>query len=318
VGTAHQIEPSALLECAAEQMQKDTAPTAVCIGIDADELAVDLLDALTPFRCVHYRDVYRALARMSVDQPALILVEVGWLPHVAFEFFEIIAASRPDLPVFTVGPERADSRVRDAIARGAHGRATPEGLRACAATNPNTAAPPTQHATSKPGQPAERETLLRNQSDTLASAGNVLDAELDRRLRAQADALLPAAGSGDEGREPVEGIGFGDDVAGGIDGGRSCTGGTIAPQATTIGSATEAGDVHSSEGGARVPWTPHSDRPRRVPPQRTPPLRTAPSTAKSSKPAAAPELAHPDPDPPLLSEEEIAALLGPAQGNRRE
>lgn len=303
-------------------MQSDTNPTALCIGLEADELTSDVHAALTPFRCIHYRDVYRALAAIGSEEPTLVIVDVGWLPSVGFEFFEIMARSHPDVALLVSAPTEGDARVRDALARGARSRVTVDAITDCL---PRSLAP----------QPAP----LRGEhavgpideisSDTFASAGNVFDAELDERLNAELDAVdEPAVEIPEETRTAVHAA----------DGAPASAVEEEDLDKVDDSDADEdegAGEPDDDDGPAdsrtRVPWLRYDDRPKRTPPQRTPPQRTPPPAAppavkpesavppRRESPRMAPERVEPSRpkrDEPLLTEEELAALLGPIRGSR--
>lgn len=296
-------------------MQSDTNPTALCIGLEADELTSEVRAALTPFRCIHYRDVYRALAAIGSNEPALVIVDVGWLPSVGFEFFEIMARSHPDVALLVTAPTEGDARVRDALARGARSRVSVDAISDCLP----------RPVEMKPAPlVGERSAAPIDEipSDTFASAGNVFDAELDERLNAALDAVdEPAA-------EVPEGIRTGVEADA-----EPAPALAADEESDEVNDAdAHAGDNDDDDGPAdsrtRVPWLRYDDRPKRTPPQRTPPQRTTPPAAATPEPAAPPrvesprlapervEPARPRRDEPLLTEEELAALLGPIRGSR--
>ncbi|HRX83905.1 MAG TPA: hypothetical protein P5572_02680 [Phycisphaerae bacterium] len=300
-------------------MQSDTNATAVCIGLDTDEQLTPFRDALAPYRCIHYRDVYRALARLDHDQPALVIVDVGWLPSVAFEFFDILARRHSGLPVLVSGPEQATARIRDALARGAHSRATPESIAECLPNRrkPDTAVLDVSRPASSP--PSEAAEIA---SDTFAPAGNVFDAELDRRLNEQLDGADAGASGSEPPPAPIEtaadeatpprvapaeveeppGETPDDDASNG-------------PAPTRNVALAEPGDDgdERADSRPRVPWLRYADRPQRTPPKRTPPARPQPEpeVAPHDEPEASAAMSA-----PLLSEAELAALLGSPRGGQ--
>jgi len=255
---------------------------AVCVSVAQDELPQDLRDALAHFECRAYGDVYRALANIERNQPALVLVDVTWLPEVALEFFDLLTRRRLTLPVFALAAERSAARMEDLVVRGVAARATAEGLLDCLPVHFR--------------EPATEPLPKRNKSDTFAPADPLFDAELDRRLREQADATQ-ASRSQDTGSsgvlEPRSSPCVSDDTGPG----------TLEERRANEADTDEVEYEQERAGaGVRVPWSRYNDRPQRIPPKRVPPGAKMPPTPQP--------IPRPEVDPPLLTPEEIAALMG--------
>jgi hypothetical protein len=318
------------------------------VGLDAEALTADVRRVVEQRRCVFLGDVYRALARVPRISPAVVVIGVDWLPEAAFEVFELLARRDRDLTVLVAGSERATAKIELARARGATGvldaQALIDGLPPLrndagaadtSADNPETPV----RSTAVMDPPASPATPGGKKTDTFASPGNVFDAELDRRLRGLAQTPTEDDKVGDSGR------GFSDLVPPAPAPAPSAESEhpyrpEAAPQPSADNAAEEVGEAVEDESGTcddlaayhsenvadgsgstvRVPWGQYADRPVRVAPQRIPPAKAGPTSSAGAPSSTGPSSAGPwkavigddedADDPPLLSADEIAALMG--------
>ncbi len=307
--------------------------SALLVGLAVEEWPAELLDPLREHGCTldAVGDVYRALARVGRREPVVVIVAVEWLFSAAFEFFSVMRRAHPNVAVLVAGPHRAAAKLNQAIELGASGVADERRLtqllndRLAASAE---ASPPARSDES--GSSADESDAVPSAEriipDTLASPGNVFDAELDRRLRAQLgddefEAEHPGGVAGsdevtveaqperpeleEEGEEPSE--------------------------QDELGKAPDEDEGLAEDRSTRVPWLQYASRPQRTPPRRTPPQRVAPAepTFGGSERPAAPQqqqaMEQPSPahasavsasaeddadDLPLLTPEELRALFG--------
>ncbi len=229
-------------------------------------------------------DVYRGLARLCKgdDVPTrMVVVSVDELAPAEFEFFTILSRIRRNVSIYVYSRNKSDARTTRAIEHGAIGEATDEVLRMLGAAM--RAAGVTERAPNRcvdqPSEnaPREREAVKTDRSSPAQDGADVAPV---------APAPDPPSTHGDDATpEPPEPMAPGD--------GRP--------------------DVDTAE-PARVPWLRYADEPvRRAPP----PRRSAPSPP-SEAPAPLPigrtvpaeSALEPDSFEPLLTDEELEALMG--------
>lgn len=256
----------------------ENAQEVLFVGLTAGELPVGLASRLaargTP--ASYCGDVYRALARIGKRPPAAVVAAVDWLSAPELEFFEILARSHAERPVYVVGAARARGKIDRAVACGASGLATLDEfvaeLSPCAAEAADST--PSVDLSPPPASPP------RERGDIpFAPTGNVFDAELDRRLSEAAESVASETDDFDDPSDLPERAGRmfdeGDDAS------------------------DDLSDDHTDT-PVRVPWLTYESSPRRIPPTRVPPNGDSvePETPKDA-----------DDDPPLLTPEELEALL---------
>lgn len=238
-------------------------------------------------------DVYRAMARIGRESPAAVVVGIDWLTTAELEFFELVGRRHRDVQVYVLGHERARSKLAKAIGTGAAALGSPlELVNLLSAGSPPPAAP----SAPPPPEPSDIPGRVRENPPSFASSHNVFDAELDRRLRELAAGAAPDAEDPAEAEE--------EDLPG-------PAGATASEENEPKASSDRTYEVIAEDLGAppaeeseteeesedphpvRVPWRRYEGGPVRTPPRRTPP-----------------EPADEANDPPLLTPEELDALLG--------
>jgi hypothetical protein len=266
------------------------APSGVLfVGVPRTQLAGDVQ------RCFEERgvevhcaaDVYRALARIGKQCPAAVVVAVDWLANDELEFFEILARRHRNVRAFVVGHQRAGSKLSRAVGYGASVLASPiavvDQVGVCPAPATAPAAPPAR----------SRGVDVQEKQPEFASAHNVFDAELDRRLQ---ELVESGGASAEVAAAPVEAP----EPAGPeatplrlaeLDTAEDRTYEVIAEDVPPVsGPGVEDIDITRP---VRVPWRRYDGAPARTPPRIRPPEPPADGA-----------------DAPLLTPEELDALLG--------
>ncbi len=241
-----------------------------------------------------FPDVYRGLARLcsadsstskSTRQWRAVIVCVDNLAPAELEFFSVLRRKHPDLPVYVYGMEHFESRIQQAIGRGATGRVNEAVIRPLAdaarvrATETRELSGEASEATAESLPRGPR--ILSDESETVEAAIRIVDElEVDTPEDVEVEDL-----------------------------------GARAPEEEEDSSATESYEEEDAEldadddevrGPARVPWLGYSDGPARRSPGRTPP----PSVEASPPPAKGLEEEAREISEPLLTEDELQALLG--------
>ena len=277
-------------EITVQTKQANQERTAVLIGTTLEALpttvAHQLRQGLDTIETA--TQVFAGMVLVGRNEPMLVVVNVDRLGTAELDFLRIMHHRRRQLPVFVHASPFATANVDRAVRNGAAGSVSAEGL-AALLDRPTTTREPAA------GNTAEIP------SGEFALAGNVLDAQhraqllsdaLRRHDRDSADAPAPADLEVDEGiadeddsfAEPESEAS--DEVTEPID-----------ENAEQV-DAHDANELDGTTGAARVPWLRYHDRPRRVGPQ--PHARPAPRPPIRRSPA----------DEPLLTPEELDALLG--------
>lgn len=239
-------------------------------------------------------DVYRGLARLcSADsstskwprQWRAVIVCVDNLAPAELEFFSVLRRKHPNVPVYVYGMEHFESRIQQAIGRGATGRVNEAVIRQLAdaaragATETRELSGEASEvaAASLPCEPR----ILSDEPETAEAAIRIADElEVDTPEESEVEDL-----------------------------------GTRAPEQEGDSSETESCEEEDAEldaddddevrGPARVPWLGYSNGPARRSPGRTPPpVEASPPKAKGVDEEAR------ETCEPLLTEDELQALLG--------
>jgi hypothetical protein len=212
-----------------------------------------------------------------------VIVSLDTLEHAELEFFGTVARCLPHLPVLVYSPSGQGELLIQALELGATGPATAESLRELAnrLTTPAAALPTEEIAVD---EEAERlpPTPTPMAAFTVDESPTVLDDEFD--LEAEP--------------EDPDGDGLGDDELGSDD---------FQDDVQHDGEDDGQDDSEVPRGPVRVPWLRYADVP----------ARSGPPTAPQSEPIepATPSPAGGDIDKhtPLLTEEELRALMGPEE-----
>ncbi len=250
---------------------------------DHEEIAQAIADAgCAPIPCP---DVYRALAGLGRGSEAgfgAVVVSVDRLDPAEFEFFQLAARHHRRVPVYVYGQRNAAEKVRTALRLGARQVVDAVSLRPL--LGPDRTAPPAPSAEDRGAEPPEADAPALHEVTALS--------EPDRPAPdAGARPIVPLSVENDE---PAAGAAV---PAG------------AAPREETYpddeppGADDDSVEVEPAQtprrGAARVPWLRYDDAPQRTPPRRI--------TPAAGKPASAP--AGHEPEAPLLSPEELQALL---------
>ncbi len=257
-------------------------------ALDWEADSVDALLESASLRVAACPDVYRGLARLlsaASQTPAAVIVCVDELGPREMEFFSIVSRRRPGLLVYVYGRPRFESRLTQAVGLGAAGRVTEEAiLRLAAADTP----PPVQESHEQPpsksvaaDKPVTQETFSSDEPPLPrqpAQPGDRASADLEGT---DVPAVEPPAADSSRGGEDSE------------------------PQPSEPRPfEPQPIEPQPSEQVVRVPWLRYADRPARTGPRKPPPLPTEDPTesAPEGPPRELPE--------PLLTDEELRALIG--------
>ncbi len=281
-----------------------TAPIDVDPGTSMENVL-----AATPLAVDPCGDVYRGLARLCRKEqetsPWAVVVCVDGLGPTEMEFFSIVSRMCHDVDVYVYGGDHSTSRVAKAIELGASGEATEDVIRKLAAP-PSTPVPESLVTKPHPDVSCEAPAVERSgpreasQGTPPSPGATVRSAAISRSER---DASTPserrATNSDEQGAavsdEPETTTPTKPPVTTSIE--------TSAPSARKTEDGKEKADDESSDGTVRVPWLRYKDGPVRTPPERR--------TSSSDAPAASQRVtSKASPQEPLLTEEELQALLG--------
>jgi hypothetical protein len=282
-------------------------------------------------------DVYRGLARLvrgQEDPPAVVFVCVDDLGPAELEFFGLVGRAVPGIRVYVYGAERAERRMADAVARGATGAVTQEVLdrlrldagrsakrdttavasdvrsrittaQAAAPGSAGVARPDLESADDLSDDAVHAEPDRENDTETARDTDEPPKPAAARDL--QEIPHTPVREAHDGPRRDVFGSGEPaetEDAVESDDTGAPDRWREEAPRPVTS-DAPDVGSAPNDQGGprtGRVPWLHYEDRPvRKGPPRPTPQDRMRPTEA--SPPSRGPVK-------PLLSEEELRALIG--------
>lgn len=204
-------------------------------------------------KVAYCEDVYRALARLcraSGNRPDLVIVRIDDVLPDEFEFFEILARTQRELPVFVYATGRSLGKVVGAIQQGARGAVTAGLLEQFLP----------QQADKQVGAPHDSNVRITEPDPTVGSG-------IERPLPDQRPVQGPPVDTNDAIVDPVGDVEI---------------------------------DAESESTPARVPWLRYSDRP----------VRQGPARPRASDSASNDSSAPTSQNAPLLTEEELRALMG--------
>ncbi len=332
---------------------RSTSPDCVlCVGLDADEVAARI--DLGGRACECCPDVFRAMARLDRLQPAAVVVLVDWLSAAEFEFFQIAARMHRHIPVYVVGSERCRHKVDQAVRCGACGEANLDSLprlRTAASEPDSPEQTPVEPEAATTTVDTDQQTELTESEEALedqfASTGNVLDDELDRRLWDQAASTYRSAVGDSRPGHPVEPHDTEPEENEGTTG--QTVDGDPDLQHSELTNESDEQDVDIVRPPqSRVPWLRYEGGPTRVPPKRVRPTSCETASAPATDPSdeddhqnqreqasdhrdneprgeggeqSTLKIAEQLPDytdPPLLTPEELNALLGDKDQNQTD
>lgn len=240
-------------------------------------------------------DVYRGLARLcSADsstskwprQWRAVIVCVDNLAPAELEFFSVLRRKHPNVPVYVYGMEHFESRIQQAIGRGATGRVNEAVIRQLAdaarvratETGEQSGEASEVAAASLPCEPR----ILSDEPETAEAAIRIADElEVDTPEELEVEDL--GARAPEEEEDSVE------------------------TESHEEEDAELNADDDEVRGPARVPWLGYSNGPARGSPGRTPPPS---AEASPPPPAKGVEEEARETCEPLLTEDELQALLG--------
>ncbi len=289
-------------------------------------------------------DVYVALARLgSPGAPCFdaVLVDVTGVDAAEMEFFDLVSRCHQHVPALVFGDEGAQGKIDQALLRGARGTASPERLRELVLARSAVSAPPAVDAAGTPrtrrDDPWEDAVESPPPTRTGGAPGSVeapvdeplgepsepvvgdIDVDLERRLTsllppepAESEAVVEPPNEPTEERTaptakpgqtvtPPAGAVAGNGAAAPVTADRESQ--TASPSPARPGAKKE--DKGRSGSSARVPWQHYEKRPHRMPPRSGADMSTGLPTIKPVEPKSAAE-----DDPPLLTPEELDALVG--------
>lgn len=234
-------------------------------------------------------DAYRGLARLGAKrQPpfAAVVVDVDRLDPSEMEFFDLAVRYRWAVPVLVCARSAGSPRLREALLRGARAAVDPESV---------------VDQVSRVSEPPPVSQSAPEEADgEPVPPTHAIDHDLERRLAA-------AVSTPDPGAENID-VGLANEVRTTGREPEAVSEELTAPETEPEPETPRAPvpervcpDDHVSEdrSSARVPWRRYADRPQRKPPPRNSPTPTAsaPDTIDRR-------------EPPLLTSEELDALIG--------
>lgn len=287
----------------------------LCVLVDPDELP----DAVRARLCQedidldHRPDVFRGLARVGEWQPSVIILGADWLTPDESGFFDHVRRTAPMARLFIFGTEQRAGSAYLTLA--AMGDVQPIGLEAL---HDALRAGYRRWGVAGADQSTTTEKIRGSDPDSVAPPPDVLNASLEvsREPTAAADSTNEHDEAPANAVDPFDGVEldvFADDEE--IDGDAFDVGEDFEDdeQLCEDEDATETLDDDSQP--VRVPWLRYNERPKRIPPSKAAPPRSAtdrgnedPNRLTDSTGVNGDDIV--DDDPPLLSTEELEALLG--------
>ncbi|UCG16163.1 MAG: hypothetical protein JSV19_12800 [Phycisphaerales bacterium] len=258
-------------------------------------------------------DVYDAMVWLGSGEVDVdvVVVDVAGLDSSEMEFFDLAARYHWGTPVYVFGGGSAgvgSAKIDAALLRGARAAVDPARLANLLSDVPT-------RRGERAGPPGPKDTRA---GDGIARGDGAIDVELERRLAALGPAEDTKAPAGPpehaetQGDSPVGADGApADRTEGGADGtgvhavSRRSRGRRSRPASATDspGKSKRGRRSAGEKTSARVPWRKYGDLPERTPPE------GHKADVPAERPAASPS-AEPCGDPPLLTPEELDALVG--------
>lgn len=250
-------------------------------------------------------DVYHAMARLADRRRTYdaVVVDVATLDAGEMEFFDLAARYHWRVPVYVfsrTAPAGGSPLVDAALIRGARAAVNAEALvrSLCRRTGPADA----WSVPSEPSPPA------RQEEPPSAGNGGAIDQTLEERLQRLLDADVEA-----DSVEPTARADVDDEPEAAEEAGESelppdpdVEDAVVTNETAPADSQARSPRASAGKGvGARVPWRTYEQSPQRVPPACP---KSTPADVPRISVASVPD--EPEPEPPLLTAEELNALMG--------